>query len=1009
MLARSRNCVTKIALPAVLVFILAVSAVVPVTASSQADLGNALRREGVILLGSDAQGISLELNTPAYQSAEATAASIACRNISVSDYVQSEDPGRPQLPVKVVLLGVPPGAELALDTFTVQTTRTADALPICPAAPSGVERDETGEVRQVAHAAVADPAVYAADRFYPAAPVRLVDLGLMRSQRIVRLEITPFQVNPVTGELLHHQQVRVSVRFRGAAQNTGNTVAEPSDFEAAFQQTLLNYDSARAWRVAEASAATPTAWTPPQPAYKIMVKAAGLYELTPAALAAAGLPAAGLDPRTLRLFNGGQEVALRVLGEGDGKLDSSDRVLFYAQGANTRYTDTNVYWLTYGGAPGLRMADRSGGSGGVQPAPFQATVDYEQNLTYVSSLPMKEGYDHWYGERLQAAGGNPTGRNFNLAISKLASGTASATLEVQLAGNVEGTHHLRLKVNNQLVRDASWTGRTIYRKLVAFPQGHLVEGTNVIRVELVNDTAGQPLDMVYVDWLKLGYPRQYEASGDSLAFGGDQAGTWRYRVSGFTDPAVEVYDVTDPLRVTRIADASTATGGKIFLPVIVRSQNTASSQAAGAASFAAATYAVRFSDNQAAPRRYLALTPGQRKAPIKIEADVPSNLQTPGSGADYIIITHAAFRDAVQPLAAQRAAQGMRVQVVDVQDVYDEFGYGLMSAEAIHDFLAYAYAAWPQPAPSHVLLVGDGTYDFRPYLSTSGSTYIPPYLALVDPDIGETIADNRFVTVAGSDILPDMHIGRLPANTAAEATIMVNKTLSYENTPVSGNWNRNMLFMTDDLAQGGGDFYALSDGIADGYADPPADTTKLIPDLYARTKVYLDKTCPLQNPSVACRQQIIDAINAGTLFVSYIGHGTKTYWAGEKLLDQAGLAQLTNSSKLTIMLPMTCDNGYFAQPELNAESFGESSVRMTAGGAVATWSPTGFGLATGHDYLERGIFLAMFHGGPQRLGAAATWAKLYLAANAPPNRYADLIDTFVLLGDTGLQPQFASQ
>ena len=49
--------------------------------------------------------------------------------------------------------------------------------------------------------------------------------------------------------------------------------------------------------------------------------------------------------------------------------------------------------------------------------------------------------------------------------------------------------------------------------------------------------------------------------------------------------------------------------------------------------------------------------------------------------------------------------------------------------------------------------------------------------------------------------------------------------------------------------------------------------------------------------------------------VSYIGHGQKTFWAAEHLYDATALAQLTNTGRLTIMLPMTCNEGYFIDPE----------------------------------------------------------------------------------------------
>ena len=939
---------------------------------------------GVHLLRSDEQGIVLELQTPNYELAEQRQADVVYQRLRVPGYTQSAEAGRPQLPLRLVLLGVPPEAELELEVTPLQTARVPGYFAICPAPQAVAEQGEDGLMRYVLKDTEPDAAVYELDSFYPAQIARLDDLGFLRSQRLVRLAISPFQINPRRGELKHYPRLLVTVHFRGATHlDSASHLAgglEPKEFEAALKSLLVNYESARPWRQAPGQALAVAPWTPPQPGYKVTLKEDGIYQLNRAALAAAGLPVETLDPRTLRLLNAGQEVAIYVNGQEDGRLDEADVVLFYGQGADTRYTDTNVYWLTYGGATGLRMAEKTSQPGGVEPTSFRASVHLEDNLIYISSLPLQPGLDHWYGSRVQAAGlGNPGRRDYPFTVNYLSTGTFTATLEVMLAGNVEGTHHLRLYVNSQQVHDASWYNRTLYNTSVDFPQSYLSEGSNVIRVELVNDTPGQTFDMAYTDWLRVSYQRTYTAAEDRLTFGGDTAGTWQYRVRGFSSQDVELFDVTNPAGVSRILGTTiTPEAGSSSLRDVEGLEIGAS-------------YTLRFGDSFSGRRQYLALTAAQRLAPLSVELDSPSSLQSPSSGADYLIVTHGDFQAAVQPLATHRAAQGLRVQVVDVQNIYDEFGYGLMSAEAIHDFLAYAYSQWPAPAPRYVLLVGDGTYDFRHYLSNSAPTYLPPYLEMVDPTMGETAADNRYACVSGNDIVPDLHIGRLPANTSAEATAMINKILSYESNPAE-EWNRHVLLVTDDLEGGGGDFYALSEGIAG-----------LLPGGYTTTKVYLGQTCPDENPSVACRQQIVDTLNTtGALLVSFIGHATKTYWAAERLVDPAMLTSLTNSDKLPIALPMTCYEGYFQEAESGFASLGEAQVRLPSNGAVASWSPSGFGLSSGHDYLERGLFQALFYSRVLELGAAITQAKLYLLANAAPGQYNDLIDTYLLLGDPAL-------
>ena len=124
-------------------------------------------------------------------------------------------------------------------------------------------------------------------------------------------------------------------------------------------------------------------------------------------------------------------------------------------------------------------------------------------------------------------------------------------------------------------------------------------------------------------------------------------------------------------------------------------------------------------------------------------------------------------------------------------------------------------------------------------------------------------------------------------------------------------------------------------------------------------------------------------------------------------MDFPGLFRLTNGDKLPISLPMTCLEGFFHEAQMGTLSYGEANLLVPDAGAVASWSPTGLGVATGHDMLERGLFLAMFQDGVRELGPATNQAKLYLLANSASGKYEDLIDTYLILGDPALRAYLA--
>ncbi len=332
---------------------------------------------------------------------------------------------------------------------------------------------------------------------------------------------------------------------------------------------------------------------------------------------------------------------------------------------------------------------------------------------------------------------------------------------------------------------------------------------------------------------------------------------------------------------------------------------------------------------------------------------------------------------------------------VDVQDVYDEFGYGIVGAASIHDFLAFTYTYWKKPAPSYVVLVGDGNYDPKNYSGFGRVSYMPPYLAPVDPWIVETAADNRYVTLVGADTLPDMMLGRLSVNTPVEAGIIVNKIINYEQSPVPGDWLQQILAVADN-ADSAGDFAQESDGLVACCVAPP----------YQVQKVYYGIT---HLTTADARAAILSGINSGKIIVNYIGHASSTFWAGEVLFSTTDVPLLTNGGKLPVVLAMTCRDGYFILPDpysSDREALGEVVTRADGRGAVASWSPTGLGLTTGHDYLDRGFFNDLFRGARGTVGQATAAGKLNLWSSG---NSLDLLDTFLLFGDPALRPPLAAQ
>ena len=710
-----------------------------------------------------------------------------------------------------------------------------------------------------------------------------------------------------------------------------------------------------------ATALSSPPWLANQPLYKIEINRDGLYQITYEDLQRVGLPVDQVNPGTFHIFNQGIEIPLFRIGDQDEYFEAGEAFLFYGVKTRTRYTEINAYWLTYGNGPTLTMQETEGAAvGNASPLnTYTENLRLEKDSSYLSNNGTSLEDDHWLWDFMAAAGA-PNARTYEFQLDHLVLDPGDAQIKGVMHGySARPEHHTRIYLNEYLIDDHLWPANSDYLFSTDIPTSLLLEGNNRLRVEQPCD-GGISIDQIFTNWFEVHYPRRLMAQDGQLLFNANQSGEITFEVGGFPNSEIEVFDVTYPQAPIRIKDGTVQ-------------------EDSGA-------YRMVFAQRVEPPRRYLVIDPSGRLSPLSITPTQPADLKNPSNQADYLLVSHPDFLAAIQPLADFRARQGYRVRVINVQDIYDVFGDGVFDPEAIHDFLAYAYANWKPPAPAFVLLVGDGHYDFKDNYGDSGPVFMPPYLGDFDPWMGETASDNRYVTVSGEDALPDMAIGRLPANSPAEATSMVNKILAYEQGATPGLWTSHLTFVADD-PDAGGDFPGDSDRIADS----------ALLSRFSVEKIYYPTTHPTPEDA---QKAILAAINQGTLLVNFTGHASYTTWAVEKLFGNANVNALTNHARYPFFVSMTCQDGYFIQPkglQYNYPSLAETLLRADGKGSIGSFSPTGFGFAAGHDLLSQGLYQAIFQEGLTQLGPATTAAKVFL--NAAGVGHTELIDTYMLFGD----------
>lgn len=875
--------------------------------------------------------------------------------------------GQPALPSAAFWVGLPPegSAEVVVLDATAHTVAlSAPLLPVPAAAveepvPEGLFPSEALRARTGP-----DSSVYGVDALFPGTVAEIQPVGWIRSQRVGILRLFPVQVNPARSELILYDSLRIQLRFPGAG--AGQTVAETAPFEALLRALLLNADQARLWRArTEPIAAGVQAALPGDARFlQLLVDHDGLYRLDAQQLEELGLPLEAIDPRLLHLLLDGVEVPLWIPGEADGVLEPDESIYFYGEASRSRYARTNVYWLTLDVTPGQRMPVVSAQPSGAPPAPaLIATRHAEENHLYASQLADQPGSDPWFWTYLYTL--SAPQRTFDLVLDDLGSGSFQATLRLylrsSLATGLNPDHHAQVFLNDTFLTDIWWNDRDPALIEAPVPEGLLHNGTNTVRLVAAGDT-GYTYDLFYVDWIELRYPRQSLVQGSETAIEVPDGGPWALSLEPFADPAIVALAVKDPRTPLLL------TGETEPVPDGFR---------------------FRFESVAGNGAQYLVLSLSEAEAPAAVIARTRPDLLRP-RGADYLVIAPGAFFEAIRPLLDVYEADGLRTALVDVQEIYDAFSYGRPDPEAIRAFIAYAYAHWTPPAPTYVLLVGDGHYDFRDNLGYGQPNWIPPYLAYVDPWIGESLADNRYVSVVGDDPLADLLLGRLPVNTPDEVAAVVQKTLALRAETSPQPWHSRVLFIADN-PDSSGNFPALSDHIASSH----------LPDAYTADKVYLGINYPYQNPALAARSAILQAIDEGRLVANYIGHAGVSTLAGEQMLRTVDVQALANGPRFPLLLVWACYAGRYGEPDAANSAITEIAVRTPERGAVAAWGSSGVGLFWTHQYMNEGVFDAFFEDGIANVGAALLAGNLRLYAAAPSMGFE--LDEFVLLGDPAVQ------
>lgn len=629
---------------------------------------------------------------------------------------------------------------------------------------------------------------------------------------------------------------------------------------------------------------------------KISVTNEGIYRVTQAALTNIGVNSTALVGSQIRMYCRSQEVAIIVSSA--GLWSTSDSLLFYGRGFDGEYSPTNVYWLGVRGS-GKRMTTRSAapfdGVSTVRSAPW--TARYHKDVRFRNLYrPNDASFDHWFAAGLSETAST----NLVLTTDQIVSvqpATVSASLYgYSSLGSVNPDHCTRIVVNGVTSKSFYYDGQSTYVATWSFPGSVLVTNNTLNFQQILQ--SGVANDFAFLQEFTIAYTRNLLAMNSALIFSG-KTGVNNYQVDNFaTNTGFCALDVTvpsDPVQMTGFVPTNLVGG-----------------------------YGIRFGDNSSVAGRYAVCQSAGVRTPVALECIPFRNLSETNQQADYIVICPYSFRKEINRLLKYRYIQGIKAVVAPLSDVYNEFGYGLADASAIKQFLGYAFHHWQSPPPRYVLLVGNGSYDpYRNLVGTSvNDSYAAPNIIPVHMGPGAykwTALDGWYVQVNGSDMLPDMALGRMPVVTEAQLKGLVDKIVALEAIPKNDSRRTRALLVADkrDVA-GGLDFKTSCNSVMTSYLRPSG---------LSSATAYNDVLS-----AAVVRQTIAKSINAGVFITYYFGHGNMDQWGDNNIYNTNDVYALANGFYPLVSM-LTCENGSFESPT-DHKSMVEAFLERASRGAA---------------------------------------------------------------------------
>ncbi len=344
---------------------------------------------------------------------------------------------------------------------------------------------------------------------------------------------------------------------------------------------------------------------------------------------------------------------------------------------------------------------------------------------------------------------------------------------------------------------------------------------------------------------------------------------------------------------------------------------------------------------------------------------------------DTLVICPAEFQPALKKWLSYRTRQGHRIRVV------------IPSATAI-GLKRQVRSAAVEGQLKYVFLIGDSGQEHALKSRMVPTDYIAAQVNVLFGSEPEIATDNTFADL-DDDGVPDLAIGRLPADTYEEVQRFANRIIEYENhSAADQQWRRNVNFIA-----GVGGFGGVVDSVIE--KTTKQIITDLVPETYRTSMTFGSWRSPYCPDPRRFSETAIRRFNEGCLFWVYIGHGRphdldRVYLPDQShhILDTETVKQVDCPHGSPIAIFLSC---YTGAADQRHDCLAEAMIRQPRGpiGAICGTRVT---MPYAMSLLSLELVDEYFQGDTATLGELTMIAKQRMVNNddQDPNPYRVMID-----------------